>query len=89
MNADKVAVVKEIVESTKGKIFSVVFVKASGELRHMTCRTGVKRDLKGGVNHVAHKPNMITVFDVEIEEYRNINAEAVTEMTVGGTLYGF
>ena len=41
---------REILQTTKGKFFTVEFVKKDGTLRKMNCRLGVAKDLKGGQN---------------------------------------
>lgn len=74
-----------------GKIFSVTFIKRStGELRHMKCRMGVTRHLKGGAKAYAPKAkNLLSVFDMDAEGYRSIPVEAIKRLSVGGQTFDF
>lgn len=72
--------IRNAIRKTNGRFFSVRFIKANGESRKMVARLGVKRYLKGGESTTAHKDNLITVFDVQKREYRNINLTTVYEM---------
>jgi len=70
------------IKSTKGKLFSVEFVKKNGELRKMLCRIGVTKHLKGGKN-VNPKLNksQVVVFDMKNAGYRTINLETITKFS--------
>ena len=74
-----------------GSIFSVEFIKRStGELRRMTCRTGVKKHLKGGTKGYSAKAhNLLTVFDMEKKGYRSIPVDAVRELSIHGQTFSF
>jgi hypothetical protein len=69
-----------------GKIFSVRFIKrTTGEERKMVCRLGVKSHLKGG--ELAYNPAekaLLTVFDVQKQDYRSINLDQLLEVSAGG-----
>ena len=68
---------RNLIEETNGSIFSVLFTKLDGTERLMNCRLKVKSFLKGGKSTTAHKPNLITVFDMQAKNYRNINLETL------------
>jgi hypothetical protein len=76
------------IKETEGKIFSVKFIKrTTGELRMMTCRTGVTKHLtvspsKLGVNFKRH--DLISVFDMQAGGYRCIPVEGIEEIKIGG-----
>lgn len=76
----------QLIQSTKGKFFSVCFVKRSTGLeRYMNCRLGVRKHLKGGpkaYNDASH--NLVTVFDLKKMEYRAIPLDAVTWLKING-----
>ncbi|MCB1686874.1 MAG: hypothetical protein KDI33_00195 [Halioglobus sp.] len=74
-----------------GAIFSVEFVKRSdGRLRKMTCRTGVRRRLRGtGAKYDATARNLLPVFDMEAKDYRSIPVDAIRRLTVGGQTFSF
>ena len=80
---------KDLIKSTKGKFFTVVFIKrTNGQLRVMNCRTGVTKYLKGGskgFNDSDH--NLVTVFDTVAKAYRSIPLDAIVEIRFGGKIY--
>ena len=74
-----------------GKTFSVVFTKrTTGEQRHMVCRLGVKKHLKGGdAAYDAKAHDLLPVFDMEKGGYRSIPVDAVQRITVHGQTFDF
>lgn len=75
----------KLIRSTKGKIFTVSFVKKDGTLRKMNCRLGVTKHLKGG--ELAFDPkeyDLIPVFDLQKNAYRMINVDTLVEVSVNG-----
>jgi len=77
------------IAATKGKIFSVSFIKRTdGSLRRMVCRTGVTRHLKGTGKSRDPALGLISVFDVARGSgYRSIPKENIIEATIGGQTY--
>lgn len=71
-----------------GRIFGVYFVKrTTGEVRHMVCRTGVTKHLKGGdKSYDAAAKKLLTVYDVQKEGYRSIPLDAVIQIEHHGTV---
>lgn len=55
----------------------------------MTCRTGVKKDLKGGESTIKHKPDLISVNLTNGKGYRCFSAFNVLELRAGGTVIKF
>ena len=79
---------KELINSSKGKIFSVTFTKKNGETREMICRKGVKKYLKGG--ELMFNPNekgLAVVFDMKKNAYRMININTLEKIVVDKTAY--
>ena len=74
----------DIIGTTNGKVFSVDFTKKDGTSRHMNCRLGVKKHLRGGKSTTSHKTNLVTVFDMQAGDYRCINLDTVTHIRLGG-----
>ena len=70
-----------------GHIFSVHFVKrTNGEVRHMLCRTGVTKYLKGGgKSYDAASKSLLTVYDVQKQGYRSVPLEAIIQIDHHGT----
>ncbi len=55
----------------------------------MTCRTGVKKDLKGGKSTIRDKPDLISVNLTNGTGYRCFSAFNVLELPAGGTVIKF
>lgn len=55
----------------------------------MTCRTGVKKDLKGGESTIKHKSDLISVNLTNGKGYRCFSAFNVLELRAGGTVIKF
>lgn len=79
----------DLIMSTGGKFFSVVFEKKDKSVREMTCRLGVQKHLKGGQNTLSDYPQYVTVFDVEKEDYRAINLDTLLQIKTGGVTISF
>lgn len=79
---------KSLIESMHGKFVSIDFVKADGETRTLTGRLGVKAYLAGGQNKVmADERPYLTMFDIQISQYRTVNLETVMGMRARGKSY--
>ena len=69
-------------------IFSVVFLKKSGEIRHMNCMLGVKNHLKGGkLKFNPKERGYLVVLDTRKKAYRMINLETISNITSKGVDY--
>ena len=70
----------ELLESLNdGKFFYVEFIKRSnGELRKMTARSGVFKDIIGtGLSYDPVKHNLMTVWDTQANGYRSIPVDSI------------
>ena len=81
--------VKETIDNvfSGGKMATVTFIKKDGSERIMNCRRKVVKYLKGGKSNIAHKQNLVSVYDVKAEGYRCINIETVKEIKGNGNVY--
>jgi hypothetical protein len=80
--------VNQIRKLVGSKIFSVVFQKKDGTLREMVCRLGVKKHLKGGeLGYDAEALNYLTVFDMQVEQYRTVNISTLKKIKLDGVTY--
>lgn len=87
MNVDIATAVRLIEEAkSSGKIFTVRFYKrTTGEYRVMNCRGKVVKGLNGGELKFNPKDhNLISVFDMQIGQYRMINCDTIQEVTIHG-----
>jgi len=76
----------DIIKRTKGKFFSVEFVKrTTGEVRKMNCRTGVTIGVTGigkAFNDV--DKGLVTVWDAQISQFRSIPLANIIKITSQG-----
>lgn len=75
--------IENVLKATKGKFFTVSFIKKDGSLRIMNCRLGVTKHLKGGVSTL-NPDKFLTVYDVQSKGYRAINFDTIISVTCGG-----
>ncbi len=82
-----------LIAKSNGRFFSVLFVKrGDGELREMICRTGVKKNLKGGeAPYDFSEKKLIPVYDTQAEKkkpgdsgYRCIPIEGIRQISING-----
>ena len=79
---------KELIFNTKGKFFTVVFIKKNGSSRTMNARLNVRKYLRGGT--LAYDPaefNYITVYDMGAKGYRMVNANTIKNLKIGKNEY--
>ena len=74
---------KQKIESTRGKFFTVNFVKKDGSVRKMLARTGVKKGLVGAGRVRPLANNLVCVWDVQSKGYRTINCDSVLDFKCG------
>ncbi|ADG92294.1 conserved hypothetical protein [Arcobacter nitrofigilis DSM 7299] len=77
----------ELINKTRGKIFSCSFIKKDGTIRNIVARLGVHKNLKGGKNGENKTNSLITVFDMLNGGYRMINLETLINLKVRGVYY--
>lgn len=79
-----------LIKANEGKVFSVEFLKKDGTLRKMVARLGVTKHLRGGGKNTCEAyQNLVTVFDMQKEQYRNINVDTLISMKSNGNEYYF
>ena len=79
---------KNMIKATKGKFFTVWFIKKDNTLREMNARLGVKAYLKGGeLPYDPEEKRLIPVFDVQKKEYRMINWSTIKKIRIENREY--
>ena len=79
---------KQLIKNTKGKFFTVTFIKKDGTTRVMNARLGVKAYLKGGeLPYDPEAKGLIPVFDIPKREYRMVNINTITKLKIGNNEY--
>lgn len=66
-----------------------MYTEVTENFMEMTCRTGVKKDLKGGASTIAHHDDLISVNLTNGKGYRCFSAYNVLEIRAGGTVIKF
>lgn len=81
---------RNLLDSFGGKIFNVVFVKKSGEIRKATCKHMIHSAFAGGhastaqKSTVAHKPQYYTACDLNKgEKWINIDLHSLKHVKCG------
>lgn len=78
---------KNLIEASKGKMFTATFIKKDGTIRVLNGRLGVKAYLKGGtLPYNPEEKGLIPVFDVQ-KGYRMINWTTIKKLKIGGREY--
>jgi hypothetical protein len=79
----------KIIKDTKGKFFTVTFVKRTdGTTRVMNARLGVRSYLKGGeLPYDPTSKNLLPVFDVPKKEYRMVDLNTIIKLKIGNNEY--
>jgi hypothetical protein len=79
---------KQLIKDTKGKFFTVTFIKKDGTTRVMNARLGVKAYLKGGeLPYDPEEKGLIPVYDVKTGDYRMVNVNTITKLKIGNNEY--
>lgn len=78
----------EIINNTRGKFFTVTFVKKDRTVRIMTARTGVKKGVNGkGLNYNATDKGIKIVWSCDAENFRAIKLNTILGIKFKGKNY--
>jgi hypothetical protein len=77
----------KIIKSTNGKFFGISYTNKKGETKDYTCRTGVKKHLRGGEKYFV--PDSVTVYSVTSSNrgYKTFIREQINSIKVGTTVW--
>jgi hypothetical protein len=81
--------VTNLLENQHGKFFTVEFVGVNGDFHKINGRLHVAKFSHGGKNPANGKPHLVTAFNVQKMQYRNINLDGVTKIHAGNQEYIF
>lgn len=88
MNTIKRNQVAELMGSSNGRFFTIVFTKKNGQDRIMNARLGVKRYVNGnGMNYSPASYGNKIVWDAQVQQYRTVNLETVKSLVVDRKFY--
>jgi len=82
----------DMLKGSNGKFVTVKFTKKDGTERTLNGRTGVHSAKNAPLTGqgLAYKPadyGLMGIFDTQIQEYRMVNLNTLSELTVGGQTY--
>ena len=82
----------QMLKGSNGQFVSVRFTKKDGTERLLNGRTGVHNAKNAPLTGqgMAYKPadyGLMGIFDSQIQEYRMVNLDTISELTVGGQTY--
>ncbi len=87
---EKAQRVLDLINSTNGKIFACEFVKKDKTLRHMVCRTGVRKGVNGrGMSYDPIKKGLKPIYDMQKKDWRMINLETTFALKISGEKHFF
>ncbi len=62
--------------------------RTNGRLRRMSCQLGVKEGVTGqGQPYDPEDKDLLTVWDTDLQEYRNVNLRAIVRLEIKGKVY--
>ncbi len=73
---------RQAINSTHSKCFTIRFIKSDGSERTMLAKTGLKRFLSRKPNKrkvVRNTPNLVCVYDMESKGYKSFKLDSVIE----------
>ena len=80
--------IKQMIKGTKGKFFSVTFVKKDGSVRSMTARLGVKKGIKGvGLKFDPAERDLMVVWATDRKSYRMVNLRTISSLKINGNTH--
>jgi len=90
-----------LVASAKGQFCSVTFIKKDGSERLMNIQPAVIKshikdpdevrdiDKQRTAARRANNPNILPVWDVQVQAIRSVNLDTVTQIKVGGNVHAY
>ena len=83
MKAISKVIAVELINKSRGRIFTVTYKKKDNTIRVMNCRLGVSKGVNG--SGMAYNPTlkgMKPVFDMQVKEWRMLNLETIKYLTI-------
>lgn len=78
---------RQLIKNTKGRFFSVEFVKKDGTIRKMLARTGVKIGVNGTGKKLSEMIPVMRVWDVHKSAFRSIPLDRINWLKSSGVVY--
>lgn len=77
----------ELINNSKGRIFTATFIKKNGEERVMNCRKGVQKGVKGTGKNSTESLGMINVYDMQERGFKKLNLQEVISLKINKESY--
>ena len=74
------------INQTRGKIFSVLYVKKDGTKKTITCRTGVKKGITGVGRAKPLADHLVCIYDVNSRGHKTLIVENILQFKCGITV---
>ena len=82
------ATAKDMIQNSKGKIFTTTYIKKDKSKRVMNCRLEVKKGVTGeGLKYNPDDYNLIPVYDMQIGGYRMVNVDTLVSLSISNETY--
>ena len=82
------ATAKDMIQNSKGKIFTTTYIKKDKSKRVMNCRLEVKKGVTGeGLRYNPDEYNLIPVYDMQIGGYRMVNVDTLVSLSISNETY--
>jgi hypothetical protein len=73
----------ELINKSRGRIFTVTYKKKDNSIRVMYCRLGVKKGVSGvGMAYEPAVRGLKSVFDMQVKEFRMLNLETIKKLVI-------
>mgnify|MGYP003640194130 FL=1 len=74
---------RNLITESKGKIFSIEFIKKDGTKRKMNARISVKKGVNGkGLKYDPFEKGYLIAYDMAKDGFRTINLETITKISL-------
>jgi hypothetical protein len=74
-----------MMERSKGRIFSVLFIKKNGDERLMACRKHVTKGVKGvGMKYNSLRKSLMTLYDMNKQGFRQVDINTLVSIKING-----
>ena len=82
------ATAKDMIQNSKGKIFTTTYIKKDNSKRVMNCRLEVKKGVTGeGLKYNPDEYNLIPVYDMQSRGFRMVNVNTLVSLSISNETY--
>ena len=82
------ATAKDMIQNSRGKIFTTTYIKKDKSKRVMNCRLNVQKGVTGeGLKYNPDEYNLIPVYDMQIGGYRMVNVDTLVSLSISNETY--